>query len=99
MTPGRRNSPGPILGESTTPEEGAKPLSPSALGYVGNIFSSVFDSGKAESKPFSGEPTRSALTAPPVGYQTPSPKAPYGTGKRQYEQKAFDPMDQPARGN
>jgi len=99
MTPGRRSSPGPVLGPSTTPEEGGKVLSPSALGYIGNIFSGVFDKGKPESKPFTGEPPRTALTAPPPGYQTPAPSQPYGLGTQRYEPKAFDPMDQPARGN
>jgi len=99
MTPGRRNSPGPILGESSTPEESAKAMSPSALGYVGNLFSTVFDAGKPEAKPFTGEPPRTALTAPPPGYQTPAPNQPYGVGKRHFEPKAFDPMDQPARYN
>ena len=99
MAPGRPNSPGPILGRSQTPEEAAKPLSPSALGYVGNLFSTLFDKGTPESKPFTGEPPRTALTAPPPGYQTPAPSQPYGLGKQRHEQKAFDPMDQPARGN
>ena len=35
---------------------------------------------KDEAK-FDREPTRSSLTQPPVGYQTPSPSQPYGTGK------------------
>ena len=34
---------------------------------------------KQEGK-FEREPTRNALTQPPVGYQTPSPAYPYGTG-------------------
>ena len=35
---------------------------------------------KDEAK-FDREPTRSSLTQPPVGYQTPSPSQPYGAGK------------------
>jgi hypothetical protein len=99
MTPGPRNSPGPILGRSTTPEEGGAALSPSALGYFGNLLGSVFDKGKPEQKPFTGEPPRTALTAPPPGYQTPAPGHAYGLGKQIYQPKAFDPMDQPARGS
>jgi len=30
---------------------------------------------------FTGEPKRTDLTAPPPGYQTPSPDQPYGPGK------------------
>ena len=99
MTPGPRGTSPVVLGRTTTPQEGAKVLSPSALGYVGNLFTSLLDKGKPESKPFTGEPPRTALTAPPPGYQTPAPGQPYGLGKQRYEQKAFDPMDQPARGN
>jgi hypothetical protein len=74
-------------------------MSPSALGYVGNLFSTLFDTGKPESKPFTGEPPRTALTEPPPGYQTPAATHPYGVGKQTYQPKAFDPMDQPARGS
>jgi hypothetical protein len=31
-----------------------------------------------EAKRFTGEPARVDLTAPPTGYQTPSPAQPYG---------------------
>jgi hypothetical protein len=99
MTPGPRGQAPEVVGETTTPQEGAKVLSPSAMGYVGNLFSSIFDKDKAESKPFTGEPARTALTEPPPGYQTPSPSQPYGAGKSTIEPKAFDPMDQPARGD
>jgi hypothetical protein len=83
-----------VFGETTTPQEGAKVLSPSALGYVGNLFTTMFDKGKPESKPFTGEPDRTALTEPPPGYQTPAPGQPYGLGKQTYQPKAMDPMDQ-----
>ena len=33
-----------------------------------------------ETGKFESEPTRSSLTQPPVGYQTPSPSQPYGAG-------------------
>jgi hypothetical protein len=97
MTPGPRGRAPTVLGRTTTPEEGAKALSPSALGYVGNLLSSVFDKDKSESVPFTGEPPRTALTEPPPGYQTPSPSYGYGAGRSVDKPKAFDPMDQPAR--
>jgi hypothetical protein len=97
MTPGPRGRAPTVIGRSTTPEEGAKTLSPSALGYVGNLFDSVFDRGKVETKPFTGEPPRAALTEPPPGYQTPSPKYKYGAGKQLEAEAPLNPMDQPAR--
>jgi hypothetical protein len=42
---------------------------------------SLFGGSKAESAPFTGEPTRESLTQPPPGYQTPSPSYVYGIGK------------------
>jgi hypothetical protein len=57
-------------------------LSPSQLGYKGNILSSMFGT-KTESAPFTGEPEREQLTQPPPGYQTPSPDYIYGTGPKQ----------------
>ncbi|MGB3487348.1 MAG: hypothetical protein WBA37_13345 [Xanthobacteraceae bacterium] len=57
-------------------------LSPSQLGYKGNIFGSMFGT-KTESAPFTGEPERETLTQPPPGYQTPSPDYAYGTGPKQ----------------
>jgi hypothetical protein len=57
---------------------------PSDLGtktekIFGSIWSS-FTPAKPESAPFTGEPPREAMTAPPSGYQTPSPNYPYGVG-------------------
>jgi hypothetical protein len=97
MAPGPRGRAPTVIGRSTTPEEGAKPLSPSALGYVGNVFSDIFNPGKTETKPFDGEPPRAALTDPPPGYQTPSPKYKYGAGRQLESEGALNPMDQPAR--
>jgi hypothetical protein len=62
-------------------EEAARPLSPSQLGGGKNIFDSIFSSitpARPESTPFTGEPPRTSMTAPPPGYQTPSPAQPYG---------------------
>jgi hypothetical protein len=56
-------------------------LSPSQLGYNGGLMG-MFGGNKAESAPFTGEPTRETLTQPPTGYQTPSPNFAYGTGPK-----------------
>jgi hypothetical protein len=67
----------------TTKEESERPSTPSALGYVGNFFTDAFKSKDDEIVVFRGEPERESLTAPPSGYQTPSPTQPYGlTGTR-----------------
>jgi hypothetical protein len=74
------------------------PVAPSQLGYLGGLFSwSGFGFGaqKEEVGTFTREPSREALTAPPVGYQTPSEAAPYGVTKRTERAKAV-PHD-PAR--
>jgi len=59
----------------------SNPLSPSELGYKGNLFGTMFGSKKEETAKFTGEPPRASLTDPPPGYQTPSPDQPYGVGK------------------
>lgn len=69
-----------------------QPDEPSALGYVGGLFDSIFDKDKPESKPFTGEPARTALTDPPPGYQTPSPSAAYGVGKQKFNTPVYNPM-------
>jgi hypothetical protein len=58
-------------------------LPPSQLGAPKNgVFGAMFDNKKNDdSAKFTGEPPRVSLTDPPVGYQTPSPEQPYGTGK------------------
>lgn len=58
-------------------------LSPSELGFKGNLFGTLFGGNKTESAPFTGEPDRETLTQPPSGYQTPSPNFAYGTGPKQ----------------
>lgn len=65
----------------SSPDGYGKQLSPSELGDRGNIFSKMFGSDKEEVANFTGEPPRASLTAPPRGYQTPSPDQPYGAGK------------------
>jgi hypothetical protein len=66
-------------------------LSPSQLGYKGG-FSGLFGGNKAETAPFTGEPTRDSLTQPPTGYQTPSSNFAYGTGPKESMDKHFDVM-------
>jgi hypothetical protein len=66
--------------------------SPTQLGYFGGLFSgSAFGFGiggpKEEVGVFQQEPPRTSLTAPPAGYQTPSPAQPYGVTKRYEYQK------------
>jgi hypothetical protein len=71
-------------GAGPTAEDTQRPMMPSELGtktkkLFGSIWSS-FTPAQPESAPFTGEPPREAMTAPPVGYQTPSPNYPYGMG-------------------
>ncbi len=64
-----------------TTEETARPLSPAELGQNKTLLEGMFSSmgpQRAESAPFAGEPPRTSMTAPPPGYQTPSPNYPYG---------------------
>ena len=74
-----RKAGGGTQGYSTDPNSEARPYQPSALGAK-SVFSwqGLFGSNKEESAPFTGEPARSNLTQPPVGYQTPSANQPYG---------------------
>src|SRR5262245_8552232 len=67
-----------------TPEESARPMSPSQLGsksFFSDMFSS-FSKDKGEVAEFTREPSRESLTAPPPGYQTPSASQPYGLGPK-----------------
>ena len=56
-------------------------MTPSELGYKGGLWGSIFGDKDDEVVRFTGEPSRSTLTEPPPGYQTPSPDQPYGAGK------------------
>ena len=71
-------------GAGKSPEDTSRPLMPSDLGTkTEKIFGSIwstFTPAKPEAAPFTGEPPREAMTAPPSGYQTPSPNYPYGIG-------------------
>ena len=81
---GRGSSSNAANGKSQTPrttEDSARPLSPQELGQTKNLWEGLFSAvgpQKAESAPFTGEPPRTSMTAPPTGYQTPSPNYPYG---------------------
>jgi hypothetical protein len=69
-------------------------MSPSELGYVRRWFSGFgFGAYRDEVGTFTAEPPRQMLTAPPSGYQTPSPEHPYGNTKRveRSKPKQFDP--------
>ena len=90
--PGRAAKGTDKKGTGQTAEDTAKPLTPSQLGtdtkkLFGSIVSS-FGAAAPESEPFTGEPTRDSMTAPPAGYQTPSPNYPYGMGIQQDKRKA-----------
>jgi hypothetical protein len=82
--PGRAAKGTDAKGAGPTAEDTAKPLMPSQLGtktkkLIGSIASS-FSPAAPEAEPFTGEPERDNMTAPPPGYQTPSPNYPYGLG-------------------
>jgi hypothetical protein len=79
-------------GAGKTAEESSRPMLPSELGtntkkIFGSIMSS-FTPAQPEAEPFTGEPTRDSMTAPPAGYQTPSPNYPYGIGTQDRRGKA-----------
>jgi len=57
-------------------------LSPKEMNEKRSIWSSMFSRDEDdEIGKFTREPPRSALTAPPPGYQTPSPDQPYGLSR------------------
>lgn len=87
---------GPV-GGSVSPEEGSRAMKPSELGsksFFKDIFSSFGSEG--ETGTFDGEPMRENLTAPPAGYQTPSPSQPYGLGPKNQKAKAVTVEDRAA---
>jgi hypothetical protein len=53
------------------------------------MFSSAPWADKTETGTFTTEPPRDNLTAPPPGYQTPSPNQPYGLGPSQEKRKGL----------
>ena len=105
ITPDQLNAPGgapsTMAGPPPTGSSGdGKSALPSELGYFGGLFSwSGFGFGRNQDEvgTFTNEPERNALTAPPPGYQTPSPEHPYGTTRRIETAKPqpFDPGASP----
>ena len=88
---------GTPVGGSQEPEEGGRPLTPSELGgktFFKDIFSSFSNEG--ETGTFTGEPVRESLTAPPEGYQTPSPSQPYGLSPKGQKAKPTTVEDRAA---
>jgi hypothetical protein len=72
--------------------EASRPLRPDELGsksLFSNIFSSAPWADKTETSTFTAEPPRDNLTAPPPGYQTPSPNQPYGLGPQNEKSKGL----------
>ena len=63
-------------------------LTPSELGSAGGLLD--YFRSKEDIAVFVGEPPRESLTAPPSGYQTPSPNQPYGVGKDALPGKSKD---------
>jgi hypothetical protein len=87
LRPSELDQPGRKASDSNparrTAEDTARPMSPSDLGsknVFGKLFSSFNPNKPSEVAPFTGEPPRASMTAPPAGYQTPSPNQPYGVG-------------------
>ncbi len=72
-------------GSVQTPEESARPMLPSQLGSRGFLDFFTNKSSSEETAQFTSEPPRTSLTAPPVGYQTPSAAQPYGMGPARAE--------------
>ena len=86
LTPGGRPSSGQQANSGAPPlersgEHGGDVLRQSEMGSGRSIFGSLFGGNEPEVGKFTGEPPRASLTAPPRGYQTPSPDQPYGVGQ------------------
>jgi len=93
---GRRAGAGRVenpTGPQDAEAAGRRMMRPDELGTSGNIFSKIFkDNTKLnETAKFQGEPSRSNLTQPPPGYQTPSGAHPYGITPKQERAKPLDP--------
>lgn len=68
------------MGEPNSATSGDR-LSASELNQKTSIWSDMFGGKEEEVAKFTQEPPRASLTAPPPGYQTPSPDQPYGLSK------------------
>jgi hypothetical protein len=100
-TAGPSNAQATRPGDSASESEAAsnRNAMPNMLGYTGGVFNSIWNKGKPETAPFTGEPPRTSLTEPPVGYMTPSPNQPYGIGMEPYKPVVPSLTDLPARSN
>jgi hypothetical protein len=88
---GKTAAPTRASGDSTTPGNNTNNpiMSPSQLGFNGNLMDLFGGSSKTETTEFKGEPPRQSLVEPPVGYQTPSPNYAYGTGPKESLNKGY----------
>jgi hypothetical protein len=88
-------------GQSASETEAAsnRSLTPDVLGYTGGVFNSLWNRGKPETAPFTGEPPRTTLTEPPTGYMTPSSNQPYGIGMEANKPVIPKIGDLPSRAN
>jgi hypothetical protein len=95
-------TPGPERARPTA-EESARPMRPDQLSGRTNWLESMWSAvgpQRPESAPFTAEPPRTSMTAPPPGYQTPSPSQPYGLGvktEKEAKPKTFEQRVEPAR--
>lgn len=87
-------------GPADATTDGWRMLKPDELGTKGGFFSKLFkDTSKSEVAQFGGEPSRSDLTQPPPGYQTPSAAQPYGITPRQEQAKPYDIINKRGTGD
>jgi len=83
-------------GDAASVDGHSQNMRPAQLGYFGGIFGSFgFSAQRDEVGTFNSEPPRTTLTAPPVGYQTPSAAQPYGVSKRIEKSKPMRTEDIP----
>jgi hypothetical protein len=79
-------------------EESARPMSPDQLGAsTQKFFEKMWGyvgPARPEATPFTGEPPRTTMTAPPAGYQTPSAGQPYGVDPTRREAQKPSTLDQ-----
>ncbi|MGB6535493.1 MAG: hypothetical protein WBF58_05970 [Xanthobacteraceae bacterium] len=92
LRPDELRVPGPFSGSSgggTPVDPEAQSLNPAVTqpGKKGLFSFDFLSPNKSEYATFTGEPTRTSLTDPPVGYLTPSPDQPYGIGPEQRKYK------------
>ena len=109
LTPAELDAPGRAARGSSRPNptgpqdsEGAdnRALRPGELGYQGGLLGNLFkDNTKPESATFTQEPSRTTLTQPPPGYQTPSSNHVYGISPKQEKAKPFDWINNHGTGN